>query len=219
MKLDVTCVYYTSNREEPLFQERMQKTLLETLGDIPLVSVSHKSMNFGKNICVGEMVPSSHNAFRQMQLGAIEAKTKFICVAEADTLYPREYFEFEPKEDNLIYQVRNIWVLVALAHREHSYFKKRYAEGAIVVGREYIIKVVDSQLRGKPFWTDTTDYEKNFIGELFKCSGIDSFHNTIPVVQFKTDNNMHRKTPYIPGSGVRTLPFWGDSHELMRKYL
>jgi hypothetical protein len=215
----VTCVYYTNNREEPLFQERMQKTLLETLGDVPLISVSHKPMNFGKNICIGEKVPSSHNLYRQLQVGAIEAKTKYVCTGEADNLYPKEYFEFLPANDRMIYKVGNIYILWALSNKVKQFYRKRESESAIVVGRDYLIETIDKQLKGKEQWGEKGDYEGIITPHLSNFGDCSIFHNAIPVITFKTDNNLHRKSPYDRSSGRTVVPYWGTCYSLIRKYL
>lgn len=215
---DLTVVYYTSNRENPEFQKRMQQTLLDTIGDMPLISVSHKPMDFGKNICVGDKVPSSHNAFRQMQIGAMEAKTKYICTAEVDTLYPREYFDFRPEREDRIYKANHIYVICALRNKSHFFQAKKEAEGAIVVGRDYIIGVVEKQLEGKGIWGNKDDYNGNITLHLFKYGDCDTFHTAVPVIQFKTDNNLHRKTPVRRDKNTYELPYWGKSHDLLRRY-
>ena len=99
---DLTAIYYTCNRERPEFERRIQETLLEAMGDIPLISVSKKPIDLGHNICVGD-VPggdSSQNAYRQFQIGARAATTKWVCPVEADFLYPPEYFTFEPERED-----------------------------------------------------------------------------------------------------------------------
>ena len=107
-RTDLTVIYYTNNLEKPEFEGRIQKTLKESTDSlgVPIISVSQKPIDFGKNICVGGVGASSQNAFRQLQIGAMEAKTRFVCPAEADFLHPREYFEFVPPSD------RTAWVAI-----------------------------------------------------------------------------------------------------------
>ena len=94
---DLTVIYYTSNKEKELFESRIRESILDMIGDIPLISVSQKPIDFGKNICVGDVGVCGHNLFRQFQIGAKAAKTKYVCNVEADALYPKEYFEFTPE--------------------------------------------------------------------------------------------------------------------------
>ena len=53
-----TIVYYTSNRENPDFENRITFRLLKTAKklNMPLINVTQKPMpGFGKNICVGDV--------------------------------------------------------------------------------------------------------------------------------------------------------------------
>ena len=214
---DMTVIYYTSNREKPRFEEKIRQSLLETIGDLPLISVSQNPIDFGKNICVGDVGVSTQNAFRQFQIGAKAAKTKFVCSVEADSLYPKEYFEFMPPKDNVMYVPQFIFVL--FAQRRHiKVFARRYlCESAIVVGRNYIIDIIDKQLDGMGQWSESFESggKHRFLLYVGKH---DRFDIPIPIISFKTDDNLHRRTPHSRRSKVYELPYWGSSHDLIRKY-
>jgi hypothetical protein len=45
----VTILYYTSNREDESFEKKIQENILKQT-DLPIISVSQKPINFGKNI-------------------------------------------------------------------------------------------------------------------------------------------------------------------------
>lgn len=95
--MDTTIIYYTSNREKPEFETKIQKNLFSVIGDTPLISISQQPIDFGENICVGNVGTSDHNIYRQIQLECLKAKTKYVCTAKADCLYPpTEYFNFVP---------------------------------------------------------------------------------------------------------------------------
>ena len=215
--LDLTCIYYTSNKEIPRLEGNIRKTILENIGDAQLISVSQKPIDFGINICVGEKVPSSHNAFRQLQIGAMKATTKYVCTAEADTLYPKEYFGFLPDNDRMIYKADNIYVIYALRGRKKICGMKREDEGAIIAGREYIIEVIDKQLEGNGLWSCKGDYDGSIIPYLFSVGKSVFFHNTVPIVKFKTDQNLHRKCPTL--NRTNEIAVYGNPIELMRQYL
>ena len=207
---NTTVVYFTSNQEELSFEEKIRNKLLQTIGDIPLISVSQKPIDFGKNICVGDIGVTNQNAWRQLQIGAQAAKTKFICAAESDYLYPREYFDFIPETDDVAYRPDEVWVLFARRSKVKIFAKKpRGTETTIVVGRGYLIDAIGNML-GEEMWGN--EYVDQ---SLIKYS---FFHNTIPIVTFKTDNNMHRKVPYEKPSVCREIPYWGNSHDLIREY-
>lgn len=92
MKDLLTVIYYTSNREEKEFENKVKAKLLEVIGKLPLISVSQKPIDFRKNICVGDVGVCDANLFRQIQIGCEAANTPFVISAETDCLYPPEYF-------------------------------------------------------------------------------------------------------------------------------
>lgn len=63
--IDATVLYYTSNREGENFEGRVREIILKNKGNLPLISVSQKPIDFGKNIVVGDHGASGFNMFRQ----------------------------------------------------------------------------------------------------------------------------------------------------------
>ena len=96
-KNSVSIIYCSSNREHPKFEQRIKDNILKVRGNLPIISVTQKPINFGKNICVGNVGVSGFNFFRQSLIACEEAKTKFVISAEADCLYPPGYFQFIPE--------------------------------------------------------------------------------------------------------------------------
>ncbi len=216
MANDLSVIYYTNNREDPAFEGRIRQTLLETAGDLPLISVSQKPIDFGKNICVGDVGSSSYNAWRQYQIGAMEAKTRFVCTAEADFLHPREYFEFVPNADDTCYIAVPLYVVFTYYRLSNRYYPKpNGSEGSMIVGRDYILGMMDRMFSKDVTWSTDPDRKVYLLAH----GAHEKFRMSIPVVTFKTDRNMHRKTPIVRSRRVETLPYWGRSRDLVRKYL
>lgn len=96
---DLTLIYYTSNTNPEYFAGNVRNHLLQvTEGKIPIISVSQKPIDLGKNICAGEIGRSLYNLYRQVYTGALEAKTKYVALCEDDTLYNMEHFRHRPPE-------------------------------------------------------------------------------------------------------------------------
>lgn len=201
---DLTVIYYTSNREKPAFEENVRASLLESIGHLPLISVSQKPIDFGENICIGNIGVSSHNAWKQFRTGCQKAKTKYVCSAESDSLYPKEYFEFRPQHNDVIYTPANVYVLFAL-RRSVKIFAKKIAKTdfGIIANRKHIIKKIQDNAYGQ-YLTKELKHEQ--------------FNTKDSVVSFKTDENMHRKTAYRSATKTRKIPHWGSSADLIRKY-
>lgn len=213
---DLTVIYYTAHKEEPLFEERIRKTLLDTIGDLPLISVSQKPIDFGKNICVGEVGYSSQNAWRQCQIGAMEAQTRFVCPAEADFLYSKEYFEFQPDDPYIFYVAMPVYVFFP----QSGLFslKPRGSEGAIITGRDNLINALERMYYGQGMWRETMETHR-ITPVLFRANRRRFFYLDTPVVTIKTGHNMHSVSRHDPSTNVTELKHWGKSDDFIRAYI
>jgi hypothetical protein len=210
---DVTVIYYTSNCENKQFEYMIRRELVRSIGRKPLISVSQVPIRFGKNICVGRVGRSNHNALRQMQLGVMEAKTKYVSVAESDTLYPVDLFDFIPPSDDTFYIAKPFYVLFNQRGTKRVYAEKpKSSESAMVVNRDFLLSRMDEMFQGKEQW------DVNHQPMLVHRKKIEFFTVSYPVVSFKTDQNMHRKSPHNTRSYCLDLPHWGNVHQLIKDY-
>lgn len=216
MAHQVTVVYYTSNREDPVFEQKIRDHLLETIGDIPLISVSQKPIEFGYNLCVGDVGLSDQNVHRQLQLGAKAAETPFVISAESDCLYPKEYFQFIPPEVNHSYRLDNVFILSSTG----GFRRKAYSECGQIAGRDYLIRSIDKFYDGYGQWT-TKKERGHRLRYLFgsyralKDAPWSFFHTETPIVNIKTGKGLHQVTRvnYLEES-VDELPYWGSADHL-----
>lgn len=218
MARDTTVIYYTANREKDEFEQRIRDNMLKAIGDTPLISVSQKPINFGKNIYIGNLGHSSQNAYRQLQLGAMAADTEFVTTAEADFIYPEEYFRYIPPKDNVMYMAMPLWVLFAQRGKARVFCRKpRGSEAAMVVGRRYLIDQVDKLLEGQTHWgmKDASELPEYLV----KRDNRDRFTMKTPAITFKTDQQMHRRTPHDTDSKTRYLEPYGHAKDIINKYL
>ena len=220
---DKTIIYYTSNREKPEFERKIIESLKKQAGDIPIISVSQKPMNLGKNICVGDVGHSYLNEFRQILIGLKECKTPYYIHAEADFLYPPEYFIFEPAGDN-IYRYDNVWIVLADSSIAYSYRRKRYSEGAQICKTDFMIEVYETWLKSDnlPEWYDGYLFtEKTNRDISMRSKPFIFFHGAIPCVSFKTGKGMRLNTSTLSGreNMKSALPLWGKVDELRKEYL
>ena len=214
MRDDLTVIYYTSNQERPEFEDNIKRTLLETIGDLPLISVSQKPIDFGsKNICVGEVGISGHNAFRQFQIGIQEAKTKFICPAEADMVYSKQYFDFVPPRDDIFYLAMPLYVLFNQRGYSRKFNPKpRGSESAMVVSRELVLKRMDDMFKGMDTWGPIEEEIW-----LLRRQPVEFFYDC-PVITFKTDRNMHKRTPHDTHNSTKDVPYWGNVYDMIKRF-
>jgi len=213
LKHDTTVVYYTSNREDEGFENRIRRSIRHASRGLPLISVSQKPIDFGENICVGDVGVSGHNAWRQFQIGVLAAKTKYVCPAEADTIYPKEYFSFVPPRDDTYYLAPLYVCFCQRGHGKYFALKPRGSESSMVVNRELLLERLEGMFHGKSTWGPVEDWVW-----LLDKQRRTRFDMDIPVVTFKTDSNMHRKTPHRTEDRIKDLPGYGDVRDLIGRY-
>lgn len=110
---DITILYYTANLIPEYFASYVRYDLSQNSGKgLPIVSVSHKSIDFGGNICCSgqDAIPSIYNIYKQIMIGAKAARTKYVACCEDDCLYVPEHFEFIPPDDTFCYNTNHLGV-------------------------------------------------------------------------------------------------------------
>ncbi len=203
-----TIIYYTSNREKPDFEERVKENLLKVCGGLPIISVSHKPINLGRNICVGDVGTSGFNMFRQVQIGCEAANTDFIISAEADCLYPPDYFGFRPDKLDVCYRDNNLYVMPDA--RDYFFYKKEGATHAQIVGRKFYLETLNKLFEGAPKWsTDEKNFPKERTHKDDVFDHIEYWTSQNPVFQIKTHRGMRYYT-HSDRTPIPEIPYWGS---------
>lgn len=215
--MNATIIYCSSNKEDPKFEWKIQNTLIESCGDIPIISVTQKPIDLGVNICVGDVGASGFNFFRQTLIACEAATSRFVISAEADCLYPPDYFEFDPPKDDVCYRNSNLYVMPD--KRNFFFYKGEGATHAQIVGREFYIKTLKELFKNAPQWSIE---EMNFPKERWKkedvFNKVEMYKTENPVIQIKT----HRGLRYYTNSDrtpIYSIPYWGEGKELRPQYL
>lgn len=212
-------LYYSSNREDPGFEGRVVENLLKASYGLSIVSVTHKPMDLGLNICVGDVGTSGFNMFRQVLLGCKATDADLIISAESDCLYPPDYFRFRPERLDMCYRNSNLYVM---PDRRPFFFRKpEGATHAQVVGREFYISRLEGLFNGAPDWSTE---EKNFPKErhrredVFERDQIEYWRTDNPVFQIKTGKSMRYYT-HSDRVPIYSIPYWGDGKEIRNKMI
>jgi len=207
---NVTVIYYSSCREKPEFEQMIRDRILLTIGKTPLISVSQKPIDFGQNICVGDVGLSDYNIYRQMQIGCLAAKTKYVCTAEADCIYPPiGYFDFDPPEDWTSGHYTNVYILWK---GSHVFRQKAFSLCALYGNREYLLSRFPRSLDPSIQWRP--DFKPHH--PLFhKWKEWTPFKSEIAVINIKTGDGMRMKSGVgTEGPDKSSLHFWGCAGEM-----
>jgi len=212
--VDVTVLYYTANVESEIFEQRVRDIIWQNKGDLPLVSVSQKPIDFGLNICVGVHPVCYANEFRQIQIGLKEVKTQYVLTAEADTLYPPSYFNYRPERLGKFYRYDNVWVgyYKNTTDTKPKYHFKGFSDGSQLIDRDLWLYILDGVLEGKDTWS-TPDVK---IGKVYGKTRKNYTWTGDPVITFKTRNNVSANTK-TQGYPKRKLPYWGKMLDLRER--
>jgi len=134
-----TVLYLTDNSiDENLLlfcQERLKKECF----DIPIISVSQKPINFGKNICVGNIGRSWMSLYKQILAGLELCETDYIGIAEHDCLYNAAHIKYIPTSDNIFFYNHNCWLVDSMTGI-YSYWPHRFALSQLVCHRDLLKK-------------------------------------------------------------------------------
>lgn len=219
--MDKTIIYYTANRENPIFEQKIIDDMLTKKGDLPIISVSQKPMELGENICVGDVGFSYLNERKQILLAAKLAKTEYIITTESDFLYPPEYFQFEPSGEDF-YRWDNIWIMWLQDGRRDKFYKKRsVSDGAQIVKRTFFIDLLEKYLGPYPNWHEKNDPTRDPRHSPYHHVPFTLIHGENPCVSVKSHHGLTYITA-VDGSAesVRDeLPYWGDVKKLREKLL
>jgi len=147
-----TIIYLTDNSLVESIASKCRKILVREAKDIPIISVSQKPVELGKNICVGDIGRNWMSLYKQLLAGCEEVETKYISIAEHDCLYTNEHFNWIPPKDDVFYYNLNCWLVEwggnhpELNGMYSTYWKKRLALSQLVCNRELLIKSIKERL-------------------------------------------------------------------------
>ncbi len=208
---DVTVLYYSASSQRPEFESKIRADLIKKIGGLPLISVTQEPLSdFGENICVGKHLNCYHNEFRQILIGLEKVKTTYIIVAEADCLYPPEYFSFKPLEPDHCYRHGNVWVL-----KDSKYLFKGKSHCAQLVDTKMWLNKITKSFEGMPEWSEDGKKIDNIFQPAEEKGCVWITDN--PIITIKTFGGVSRYTQIkenIPPAEM--LPYWGSA-ELLTK--
>ena len=202
--MNMTIVYYTSNADHPHLEDSIRKMIARNSHGVPIVSVSHRPIDFGDNIVVGDIGRSTENIFMQLQMGAEHAKTKYIAVCEADFLVSEKFFAFCPPHETIYCWPKDGYI--TWTNQPHKYYPMILDDLVGIVGREHLLSVMEDLRKGVR--------EKRRIRSAVRRAGETMFFDAGPVVTLKTRRQMHRTHPFDVKNPVQELPVWGTAKDV-----
>lgn len=151
--MDTTIIYCTDNSLSHPISGMCIRQLKKSVGDRPIVSVSHKPIDLGKNICIGEHKRCWLTLYKQLLIGVQNATTEWVHIAEHDCLYTDEHFSFIPKDGTAFWYNENV-LLLQWSTKNHPelkgmfsrYWTKRLALSQLVCKRDLLMASTEAKL-------------------------------------------------------------------------
>jgi len=236
--LDITVIYYTSNyleEKNPIFVSNTKRQLLKAIGCLPLISVSQKPMDFGKNLCVGDIGRSHRNIYWQILQGCKEAKTEYVAMAEDDILYSYAHFHsYVPKRRIFAFDKQKLSLFTWTKPPMYTFRTKRMVINQMICHRELMIEAmeerfarVDELLKSgvtsewiDSRWGDPCRYER-LLG--VKVQEREEFYCKTPSIVFSHpkafgyENNQGKKKR-LGDIRMFDIPYWGKAEDVLQYY-
>lgn len=217
---DLTLLYYTASRIEDYLGNNVRNHLLEVNDNkYPIVSVSQKPLDFGENICVGDIGLSYYNCYAQIFIGAQHVKTKYVAMCEDDTLYNKEHFEHRPSNDKVFSFNKNMWYA-----EEIGFWNKGWVGMCVcIVSTEYLLDTL--RPRFKRFPTSESLSKKEMLKHFQEPGRVDGANTEywtgkIPILTFNYFRALGGKAGSFtyPPTVAQNLEPYGDAWELKKKF-
>lgn len=150
--MDKTIIYLTDNSLDEEIAELCQRKLQENAQGIPIVSVSQKPIELGKNVCLGEIGRSWISLYKGILAGIEACETPYIGIAEHDVLYTPEHLAWIPPRDDTFYYNHNCWLVEYRSkHPElegmFSYWPRRFALSQLICHKDLLKTSTEEVMR------------------------------------------------------------------------
>lgn len=222
---DLTIIYLTANLIPESFANYQRKILKGSLKDAPIVSVSRKPLNFGTNL-LDDGPKCTDNIYRQMLRAAKVATTKYVAVAEDDTLYNEGHFTFYRPDDDTFAYNQNRLALFMWGKPQFNW-RNRKSNASLIAPRALLIESLEERFAKWP-----KAIPEKIVGELGRerveknlgvtpRKSVEVF-SEISIIQFNheaaSERAQRRHTKTYGPIRAYDLYYWGKAEDLVKKY-
>ncbi len=223
---DITIIMLTASRVPKKWAAFHKQKLIEAADGSPIITISREPLDWGQNILDTQGYTISNIYFQLLQ-GAKAATTEFIAVAEDDTLYPKEHFQFRPPEDSFAYN-QNRFGVFRWSKTPTYFWKDRMSNSTLIAPRKLVIEALEERYQKYPKGTPT-----GITGELGRNNIEDKlgvkrqkaiwFQTEISVVRVDHELGIDRLSQsHRKGMGILRaydIPYWGKASDIVEKFV
>ncbi len=223
---DITIIMLTASRVPKKWAAFHKQKLIEAADGSPIITISREPLDWGQNILDTQGYTISNIYFQLLQ-GAKAATTEFIAVAEDDTLYPKEHFQFRPPEDSFAYN-QNRFGVFRWSKTPTYFWKDRMSNSTLIAPRKLAIEALEERFAKYPQGTPG-----GLTGELGRSNIEDKlgvkrqkaiwFQTEISVVRVDHELGIDRLSQsHRKGMGILRaydIPYWGKASDIVEKFV
>jgi hypothetical protein len=231
---DLTIIYYTANQNSAYFMANTQKYLLAAIGITPVVSVSFKPTIVGKNctnIVIGDQKRSNYMIYKQILIGARQAQTKFVAMAEDDMLYHPSHFTYRPPDNETFSYNINKWSIFSWVNPPILSYRVRKLANSLIVSKNALVKTLEERYTKYPvlekispnlfksYWGEPGRFENHLGISPVKC---EEFSSSAPNIMFSTSEalgytTLGERKAHSKIKAEIVAP-WGNAEKIIRLY-
>jgi hypothetical protein len=226
MEKDLTIIYLTASKVPETFARKQREVLLEAADGAPIIAVSRVGLDYGYLQLLDRERKCLSNIYWQMLRAARHANTPYVAIAEDDTFYPREHFQFHrPAADTFAYNQNRLALFTWGPPVYH--WRNRKSNCSLIAPRPLLIEALEERFAK---WPDGTPdeitgevgrhmVEKNMGITLRKSEEVFS---KVSLIQFNHEaaseerQRTHRKS-YGP-LRMYDIPRWRHARDLVQWY-
>lgn len=151
---DLTVIYLTVNAMPSEWEKFHLEALLRATSGRPMVVISREQMELDRpdtKYLIQEGPFCAWNVYKQMLRGSLLADTKYIAVAEDDTLYPARHFsDFRPPDNAVAYDMSR-WSVFSWKG-EHAFYSaiRKHGNFTMIGPRELVIDALKEREQKYP---------------------------------------------------------------------
>jgi hypothetical protein len=145
---DLTVIFLTTNNLPSRWETFHLEHLLRAANGHPMIVVSKERMELDRpdtEYLIQDGQFCAWNVYRQILRAAKLATTKFVAIAENDTLYPRKHFsEFRPPDDAVAYDMSR-WSVFSWAERPFFSAIRKHGNFTMIGPRQLVVDALQER--------------------------------------------------------------------------
>lgn len=216
---DLTVIFLTLKKLPLGWQKYHKEVLLDAIDDTKLIEISPD----------GDLIqnepPSQSNVYKQLLRGAKIATTEYIAVAEDDTLYCKDHFQYRPEKGVFAYN-QSHWSLFTWGEPMYSW-RDRIGNFTLIAHREDVIEALEERFTKYPNGTP-----EGKTGEIARWRTdaqlgltprkMHEFQTKTPVInlthQLGLDERARRQRKAHGTLRAYDIPTWGKAKDLIKQF-